>query len=395
MNILVVHNSYQEPGGEDVVVDQEVAMLRDAGHRVVEYRRSNAELNELGVLEKVALGKRAIWSSDTKRDLKALIAREKPEIAHIHNTFLLVSPSVYYACAEADVPVVRTLQNYRLLCPAATFFREGIPCEKCLGKTPPLPSVAYACYRDSRAQTAVVAGILTVHRLMKTWQKQVDMYIAVTDFLREKHIEGGLPPEKITVKPNTVYSDPGLRQREEGYAMFAGRLAVEKGVRTLIGVWPELTGIPIKVLGDGPLIDKVRTCARQQPSIEVLGWQPHEEVFRLLKAARFLVFPSEWYEGFPLTIAEAFASGVPVIASGIGSIKEIVEDGKTGLLFTPGDTGELRRKVEWAWTHEKEMGRMGREARKEYETKYSAEQNYKMLMEIYERVIKNHRRKII
>jgi glycosyltransferase involved in cell wall biosynthesis len=393
MNILVVHNSYREPGGEDVVVDQEVAMLRDAGHRVVEYRRSNTGVNDFGVLERMKLAKHVISSKDSKEQLTGLIAKERPDVVHIHNTFFMISPSIYSACAEAGVPVIRTLQNYRLLCPAATFFRAGATCEKCLGRTPPWPSVAYSCYRDSRTQTAVVAGMLTVHRLLKTWQKQVDMYIAVTNFMREKYIEGGFSSDRIVVKPNTIYSDPGVCQGERDYVMFAGRLAGEKGVHTLISAWSGLREIPIKILGDGTLIHEARASDKILPTMQFLGWQPHEDVFNLLKGARFLVVPSEWYEGFPMTIVESFACGVPVIASRIGSIQEIVKDGETGLMFAAGDAGELRRKVEWAWTHKEEMQRMGHEARREYERKYSPVQNYKTLMEIYERVIENHRRK--
>ena len=394
MKVLIIHNSYRQPGGEDILVEQERALLQHSGHEVIEYRRSNHETNILGLWGKFTLPKRVVWAGNTIRDLRALIHQEKPDVVHFHNTFLLISPSAYYACWESGVPVVQTLHNYRLICPTATFYRDGHACEDCLGRTPPWPGIVHACYRGSRAQTAVVSVMLTLHRWFKTWQKQVDLYIALTEFALKKFVEGGLPVEKIVVKPNFVYPDPGMREGDGHYALFVGRLSPEKGLQTLLKAWQYLQGIPLKIVGDGPLRDEIQTFVETQKleGLQVLGRHGHDGVLELMKGARYLVFPSECYENFPVATAEAFACGVPVITSRLGAMAEIVEDGRTGLHFEPGNSEDLAAKVEWAWTHPEAMSEMGREARREYEEKYTAEKNYKMLLDIYERALSYHKR---
>jgi len=393
MKVLVIHNSYRQPGGEDILVEQERALLQHSGHEVIEYRRSNHETNILGLWGKFTLPKRVVWAGNTIQDLRALIHQEKPDVVHFHNTFLLISPSAYYACRETGVPVVQTLHNYRLICPTAIFYRDGHVCEDCLGKTP-WPSIVHACYCESRAKTGVVAAMLTVHRWLRTWQEQVDVYIALTEFARKKFIEGGLPSEKIVVKPNFVHPDPGIRDGKGLYALFVGRLSPEKGLRTLLRAWQSLKVIPLKIVGDGPLMDEIRAYLKTHKMewVELLGRCNHGEVLELMKGARYLVFPSECYENFPVATAEAFACGVPVIASRLGAMVEIVEDRRTGLHFEPGSPEDLAAKVEWAWTHPEAMSEMGREARREYEEKYTAEKNYKMLLDIYERALSYHKR---
>ena len=340
-------------------------------------------------MSRAALASGTTWSRPTRYHLLEMLRDARPNVAHFHNTFPLISPSAYSACREVRVPVVQTLHNYRLLCPAATFFRDGHVCEECLGKTPPWPGVMHGCYRGSRSQTAVVAAMLTTHRCLQTWKKQVDMYIALTEFSRRKFIEGGIPSDKIVFKPNFVHPDPGATESKGRYALFVGRLSREKGLLTLLRAWQYLKKIPLKIAGDGPLMGEVQGFVRKQKlsNVELLGWCTREEVLRLMKGALFLVFPSEWYEGFALTIVEAFACGVPVIASRMGAMAEIVEDDRTGLHFTPEDPEDLAAKFEWAWAHPKQMMVMGREARAQYKQKYSAERNYQRLMEIYQMAI--------
>lgn len=386
MRILLVHNRYQQPGGEDQVFEAEKALLERAGHQVVVYERHNDEIKAYSFIGKLGLVKRTLWAGDSLRAIRDLLRRERPAVVHFHNTFPLISPAAYAACREARVPVVQTLHNYRLLCPNAQFFHGGQVCEHCRGRTPPWPGVLYACYRVSRVQTAVVAAMLTFHRWLKTWQEQVDIYIALTEFARRKFIQAGLPAKKLVVKPNFVYPDPGMRKGDGRYALFVGRLSPEKGMQTLLQAWQCLKGIPLEIIGDGPLMGEVQAFVQTQKleCVEVLGRRDREEVLALMKGARCLVFPSEWYECFPVTIAEAFACGAPVIASRLGAMAEVVEDGRMGLHFTPGDPEDLAAKVEWAWRHPREMVEMGREARQEYEEKYTAEQNYRKLMEIYQ-----------
>ena len=393
MKILIVHNTYQQPAGEDVVFIQERGMLERAGHEVLTYCRSNSEISGHSPRELLAVAARMVWAADSRREIASLLHTQRPDLVHVHNTFLMVSPSIYSACKEAHVPVVQTLHNYRLLCPDAEFLRRGRVCEECLHHTL-WRGVLHGCYRDSRAETSAVALMLTTHRWLGTWIHLVDCYIALTEFSRRKFIEGGIAAEKITVKPNFVHPDPGIRRETGEYALFVGQLTERKGLRTLLAAWERLNSrISLEILGDGPLRPRLQSDAQRcmTGSIHFCGWMPRERTIAAMGRARFLVFPSVWYEGFPVTIAEAFACGVPVIASRLGSMEEIVEDGRTGLHFTAGDAEDLAAKVEWAWAHPEEMAAMGRAARAEYEAKYTAERNYPMLMEIYQRAIETNR----
>jgi glycosyltransferase involved in cell wall biosynthesis len=386
---LVVHNHYQQPGGEDVVACLEKQLLTAAGHQVVEYVRHNDEIRQYGLAELLALPLRTVWARDSYRDMKALLEREQPDVAHFHNTFPLVSPAAYYACREAAVPVVQTLHNYRLVCPAAIFFRGERVCEECLDHSL-WRGVLHGCYRDSRAATTVVTLMLAAHRWRNAWTKGVNRFIALSEFSRSKFIQGGIPADKIAVKPNFVHPDPGCGDRSGDYALFIGRLSPEKRVITLLAAWERLgVRIPLLIAGSGPQRGFLETHAGQAglPDVRFLGQLPREEVLAALKRAKCLVFTSEWYENFPMTIAEAFACGVPVICSRLGAMAEIVADGRTGLHFTTSDPEDLAQKVEWAWTHKERMAEMGKEARREYEAKYTAERNYPMLMEIYQRAI--------
>jgi len=387
VRVLLIHNHYQQPGGEDVVFAAEADLLRAAGHHVSTYTRSNDEVRALGAWGRLALPARWIWARDSVQALRQIIAREKPDVAHFHNTHFMISPAAYYACRAAGVPVVQTLHNYRLLCPNALFLRGGAVCELCLGRTPPWPGVVYGCYRASRLQTAGVAAMLTFHRWRHTWQEQVDGYIALTDFARQKFIQGGLPAEKIAVKPNFL-PDPGEGQGREPFALFAGRLSAEKGLDVLAAAWEGLD-VPLKIAGDGPLRASLeRQTAITCPAIvTLLGQQPHAAVLSLLRQARFLVVPSTYYESLPTTVLEAFACGTPVIAARLGALAEVVADGRTGLHFTPGDAADLAAKVAWAWAHPEEMAALGRNARAEYEARYTPERNYELLMAIYRAAI--------
>jgi glycosyltransferase involved in cell wall biosynthesis len=361
---------------------------------VVEYSRHNDEIASYGLGQKATLAARTVWAWDSFREIKALLERERPDVAHFHNTFPLISPAAYYACREAGVPVVQTLQNYRLLCPGATLMREGRVCEDCLGKVLPWRGIAHGCYRGSRTESAAVALLLGVHNALRTWANRVDVFIAVTAFARRKFIGGGLPAEKIIVKPNLVHPDPwgpdrrstGAKRKSEGEknALFVGRLSAEKGLRTLVAAWQRLdVHVPLRIVGGGPLRPELEGLVNGSRTIRFDGYMTRDQVLAALEGANFLVLPSEWYETFGLVAVEAFACGVPVIASRLGAMEEIVEDGKTGLHFTPGDPENLAAKVEWAWTHPREMEEMGRQARAEYEAKYTSQRNYELLMETY------------
>jgi glycosyltransferase involved in cell wall biosynthesis len=382
MKILAVHNRYQRPGGEDQVFVDETTLLETRNHRVLRYEVHNDQVKQAN---RLALAKDTVWNTSAYRELGALIRRERPHVVHFHNTLPLVSPAGYYAARAEGVPVIQTLHNYRLLCPVALFFRDGRVCEDCMGKAVPWPGVVHRCYRGSRTASGVIATMLTVHRALRTWTEMVDVYVALTEFARNKFIEGGLPAGKIVVKPNFVAPDPGRGQGGGGYALFVGRLAPEKGTETMLAAWDRLgTRIPLKIVGDGPLRDQVVEAAARQSNVEWLGHRPVEDVHALMGKADMLIFPSQWYETFGRVAAEAFAAGTPVIAANIGAVAELVEHGRTGLKFRPGDPEDLVTQLEWALSHSAELRSMREEVRAEFEAKYTAERNYRALMEIYE-----------
>jgi len=383
VRILVIHNYYEHPGGEDRVFESEVQMLRDHGHTVVTHTQRNDQIRRN---DRLGLAIDTIWSRRSQAALARVLAQFRPDIAHFHNTLPLVSPSAYFACQAAGVPVVQTIHNYRLGCPKATHFRADSLCEQCVGKALPWPGIVHACYRGSRSTTAVVAGMLGVHRALGTWRNKIDVYIAVSEFVRRKLVQSGVPSQKIIVKGNFLNVDPGHGQHNGGFFLFVGRLTPEKGIRLLISAWKQLEeSLPLKIVGDGPLAAWVRDETRQQPNIELLGWRTPPEVLELMGAARAVTVPSQWYEPFGLSVIEAFAKGTPVIAAGAGALSEIVDHERTGLLHVADDPADLAAQVLWASQHPWSMKSYGRRARCEYEKRYTAEVNYEQLMQIYAR----------
>ena len=384
MRVLLCHNYYQQPGGEDRVFAAEGELLESRGHEVIRYTVHNDCIEGMG---RVDLLRRMLWNSQTYNELQALIRDRRPDVMHCHNTFPLLSPSAYRAARDAGVPVVQTLHNYRLLCLGATLQRNGLPCEECIDRPTSWPGVRHACYRHSYAASAAAAAMVQWHRWRRTWREAVDHYIALCDFSREKFIGAGFPPEKISVKPNFVYPDRGEGDGGGAYAAFVGRLSPEKGIHTLLAAWSWLRAdIQLRIVGDGPLASMVDEAAAADPRITWLGACSPEEVQRTLREAACLVMPSTWYETFGLVIIEAFAAGTPVIASRMGSMRELVDHGRTGFLFGPRDDVDLADKVELLFGDRTRLAVMRRAAREEYEQRYTADINYRMLMDVYRRV---------
>lgn len=381
LRILSVHNRYQIRGGEEEVRDAEQSLLEQMGHIVDIYEESNDRLHALRAVQTAI---NTIWSSQTHQNIKQQLKRYSYDVVHVHNTLPLISPSVYYAAKECSVPVVQTLHNYRLLCPNALFFRDGQVCEECLGQQIPWAGIKHACYRENRMASGVVTAMLTVHQLLKTWSEQIDVYIALTEFARKKFIEGGIPAEKIVVKPHFVDPDPGIGTGGGGYALYVGRLSVEKGIDVLLDAWKYLDRtIPLKIVGDGPLREQVIEATRILPQVEWLGRKPMTEVYDLMGEAMMLVVPSKWYETFGRVVIEAFAKGTPVVAANIGAIAELVEPYRLGLHFCSGNAQDLAAQVEWLQSYPRELHQMRQNARIEFETKYTIEQNYQKLIEVY------------
>lgn len=385
MNILFLHNRYQFRGGEDESTDLEIAMLRERGHTVRVIEADNRSLN---FQHTWLAGAQAIWSQTSYKAVLNTLRTEHFDVIHVQNFFPLLSPSIFYAAQSAKVPIVLALRNYRLLCPNAFFFRKGTVCEDCLGKLIPWPSILHRCYRNSRVATVAVTAMLFTHRLMKTWQQTVNLFIAPTEFVRQKFIQGGFQPQRIVVKPNFVDPDPGLGSHNGDYALFVGRLSVEKGLQTLLAAWKEIGSvIPLKIIGDGPMSDKIADICRYDSYIEWLGPQSIDRVYAMMGSARVVIVPSQWYETFGRVIIEAYAKGTPVIASNAGAMSEIITHGHTGMLFRLGDPLDLASKVKWLYSHPDDWDQMSRNARAEFETRFTASKNYEILMKIYDMAI--------
>lgn len=381
--ILIAHNRYQQRGGEDAVVEDETLLLRGRGHAVETYTRHN---DEIGDTSRLDLLRQTLWSKRTTDDLARLFAEFRPSVIHVHNTFPLISPSLYWAAAQAGIPVVQTLHNFRLLCPQAMFLREGRVCEDCLGHLP-WRGVVRKCYRSSMAQTSVLTGMLALHRGIGTFSRKVSRFIALTEFSRRKFIDGGLPEQHITVKPN--FADmpaPVIGIPRRGF-LFVGRLSPEKGIAVLADALKQVPAASLDVIGEGPEVDSVKLLANVRP----LGMQNSASVQAAMVGAACLVLPSICYENFPRTLVEAFACGLPVIASRLGAMAELVEDGRTGLLFDPSNATDLAQKLRWVLEHPGEMQAMGENARREYEAKYTPAINYEQLMAIYQNAMQRGR----
>jgi glycosyltransferase involved in cell wall biosynthesis len=383
MRILFVHNRYQQAGGEDVVVRSESRLLLRMGHEVDVWEENNDSI--VSRLDAIKTGMQSVYSFQHAREMRERIRGFKPDLVHIHNFFPRFSPSIHLTCLRAAIPVVQSLHNFRLLCASATFCRKRKVCDECVGKLIPWPSLENGCYRNSRAASAAVALMLSVHRALGTWRRSVSCFIALSDFARNRFIAGGLPADKIAIKPNFVDPDPGIGSGEGNYALFVGRLAEEKGIGTLLAAWSQLSLRPkLKIIGDGPLAPEVADAAASISEIEWLGSRSREDVSRAMAEASVLILPSTWYEGFPLVVAEAFAAGLPIIASRIGTLAEIISDGRTGFLVSPGIPDELGHAVGLAFSNSEELQDMRISARSEFERKYTAEANYARLIAIYE-----------
>jgi glycosyltransferase involved in cell wall biosynthesis len=373
--VLFVHNTYQHPGGEDSVVAAEMEMLRARGHAVDLYCRDNDEILET---PKIKVSRDTFWSRRTTRDLVTRLRTERPDIVHVHNTFPLISPAVYWAAKRIGVPVVQTLHNFRLLCLQAMLLRAGRICEDCLGRSV-WRGVPRRCYRDSFPGSGVVAGMLTLHRIIGTYKDKVDRYIALNEFCRKKFIDGGLPAARISVKPNFVARTMPRPLRPREGVIFVGRLSPEKGIATLADASRQLPNVKFSVFGTGP----EEPALRYRKNVALQGFQDTGAVRNAMDTATCLVIPSLCYESFPMTLLEAFSCSLPVIASDRGPLRELIRDGHNGLLFEPGNASDLAEKLRWADENPEGMRHMGTAARAIYEANYTPDTNYRQLIEIY------------
>ncbi len=389
MRILIAHNRYQQPGGEDAVVKTEFNLLKDFGEEVRLYERTNDEINHYSVVQKINFLWNMGWSEDSYNDIRRVLKEFSPEVVHFHNIFFTLTPSVYQACRDEDIPVVQSLHNFRLLCSNGLFFRNNKVCEECLDHKNLWRGVYYGCYRNSRLMTALMVRMLKDHWDKRTWLDQINLYIAFTEFSRCKYITAGIPPEKIAVKPHVNPNHSSWENSDKGYALFVGRLAPEKGVKVLLEAWKKRPLLPLKIVGDGPLATELKKEAQNIKQVEFLGFVSQDRCGDYMKGAKFLLIPSLCYENFTRVVAESYSYGIPVLASSLGGFPEVVLDKETGLLFRPGDADDLLTKIEWFLSHENYRSSMQQNIRKVYATTYGARKNYETLMDIYKKAITN------
>lgn len=386
MKILILHNTYQQRGGEDAAVEAESALLGAARHEVRVEVVSNHGIS--GFAARTSTFLRAPYDAARKGWLADLIGDARPDVVHIHNFFPLLTPAIHETAAEMGLPVVQTLHNYRLVCANAQLLRGGSICEKCLAGNR-IWGVVHRCYRGS------LPGSLAVMRMQDrairtgAWHKHVHRFIALTEFSRSKFIAGGLPANRMAVKPNFVAREMPLAAQRRG-ALFVGRLSPEKGAETLVRAWRGLPSIPLTVVGGGPELGKLPAIA--PANVTFTGAQTPEQVAGHMAGAQALIVPSIWYEGFPMTVAEAFAAGLPVIASDIGSLGEIIVSGRSGLHFTPGDADSLAAIVKTLFADPAALQRLGAGARASYEAHYTPMANLAQLERIYAEAIETARR---
>jgi len=363
-------------------------------HIVEELSRKNDEIKNSGIKGKVTAALSTPWSANMASAALKKVEQSQPDVVHVHNTFPLISPAIFHAIGNRAARVL-TLHNYRLFCPAAIPMRDGKVCTDCLDKRSPLPSMIHGCYRGSRIATAPLALSVGLHRVLGTWTKQVDAFICLSEFQRELMIEAGLPREKVHVKPNFYPGNPVVIPWSERkpYVAFVGRLTAEKGVINLLRAWqawgaeaPEL-----RLVGAGELRPELERMAEGLP-VRFLGQISAEQAQAEIANARLQILPSEWFEGFPMVVREAFAFGTPAAVSNIGPLPSIVEHGKSGIVFQPANPQSLLQEVRSAWEVPGLLEKLGQGARAEFEGKYTEEANYATLMNIYRKAIEVSKR---
>jgi glycosyltransferase involved in cell wall biosynthesis len=378
--VLIVHNRYRQPGGEDVVAEAQARLLRERGHEVRVFEKDNREIDGYGIVRKVGLFFKTADNTGAALEIARVAHDFRPEVAFVHNTLPLLSPAIYAPLGKLGVKVVQFLHNYRLVCAAGTLYRDGAPCTLCVDGDLS-HAVKYRCWTGSKFASLAYTRMIQRHRRLRTWHTKVDLFVALNSHMRDLLASKGVVPEdKIVVQPNFLYVDDGdAAQPETQPFVFAARLVPEKGVATLLKAHAVAPEIPLTIIGEGPL-------GRDPVQPPFAGYLPHEETLRQIRGARALVFPSEWPEGCPSTIIEAMALGKPVIASRVPGAAELVEDGVAGLLFEPGDAQALAACMRRLHEDAELARRLGQAGRARYEQRHSPDAGYARMVEVYRRV---------
>lgn len=394
MKVLLVHNYYGStaPSGENQVFESERALLQQRGHTVSGFTRHSDEIRSQGAWGAVKGACAVPWNPWSVAAIRRAVDAFQPDVVHVHNTFPLISPAIFHAIGGRAARVL-TLHNYRLFCAAAIPMRAGQVCTECLDRHSSWPALRYGCYRNSRLATLPLAFSVDLHRALGTWTQQVDAFIALTDFQRDRMIAAGLPTELVHVKPNFYPGNPipvpWIDRRSS--VVFAGRLTAEKGVTALVQAWllwgaaaPEL-----RIVGDGDLRGNLERLAATDPTTPIRFFGPlsSEAAQAEIAHAHLLILPSEWFEGFPMVIREAFAFGTPAAVSAIGPLPSIVQPGSSGVVFAPSDPESLFCTVRAAWDTPSLLERLGQGARQAFAALYTEDANAQMLMAIYQQAL--------
>ena len=391
MKILVIHNHYLEKGGEDEVFAAEVKLLEEHGHKVILYEKTNEYIKNLPFFKKLFFAlTEPSFSKAVYKEIKEIVKKEKPDIAHIHNIFVCITPSVYVALKEEGVPIVQTLHNYRFFCSKGTFFNNGKICEKCSNGNF-FNGVVRKCWRNSFLLSFFLA------KLLYSWNsffKIIDSYIVLSKFSRDKFVGLGIEKWKMYLKANFLITEPEVDNQDHNYAVFIGRLVDYKGVKTLMKAIRINPSFNLKIIGDGPLRKEVHDCVSAYDNVECLGRLDKGSVFKIISNASFIIFPSECYETMGMVILESFASAKPILASRLGAIKEFIIDGVNGVLFEPGNAEDLAAKISYLFSHSEERIEMGRNANRIYQERFNKEKNFQDLMSIYIKTINKKESKI-
>ncbi|MDW3094196.1 MAG: glycosyltransferase family 4 protein [Gammaproteobacteria bacterium] len=389
MRILLAHNFYRTtaPSGEDIAYSNEKEMLSNSGLNIATFEKFNDDLEGFSGLERLKLGLSNSWSSVSYRNIKSKIQSFKPDIVHFHNTFPQITPSGYAACKDMGIPVIQTLHNFRLLCANALLLREGKSCELCVSGSM-FNALKYKCYRNSLSATASQVLCLKRNRYNGSYANNVDRYITLTKFAEKKFIEAGFSSEQFVTRPNFLPDPPKMREIKQNYAIFVGRVTEEKGVYTLLNAWKKTNGIELRIVGDGELLAKCKKYVDENNiNVRFMGYLSRHEVIPAIQDASFMILPSNCYEGFPISLLEAFACGTPIIVSNIGGQSEIIKDGVTGLTFEVGNSGDLADVCSHLSGNAELLKSLRVNARKEFERMYTRESVFQQTLDIYNSVL--------
>ena len=372
-------------------MEMENSLLQSKGHdtRILYFDNSSIR----SVFSKIKTGIQSFYNTNSSQILKRQVNAFQPDIIHIHNLFFKASPSILYQAFQLKVPVIVTVQNYRLICSNALLLRNDEVCELCIHHKFPISGIKYKCYRSSAVESALVTGITGVHKVLNTWDNKINTVIVPSHFMKNKLSDSSLnvAAGKIVVKQNFIHDKAAMPEERNNFFLFIGRLSIEKGINTLIDCFKKNTDLKLIIAGEGPEKERIEALCKVTPSISYIGHQPKDAILSLMRRCQALVFPSIWYEGLPLTIIEAFSTGTPVIASRLGAMSEMIVDDYNGLHFTAKNVDELENCLRRINSSEEMRQKLGRQARLTYEEKFHPEVHYKSIMSIYKNAIESNR----